>query len=227
MSTANYTEIISRLLANGVGAGGVEPGALQVADTLIALGLTLAPLSVALGSAEARQLLRTAPTVPAEQTLAALDRAHAALHQERHQLHAARRAAKLIAAEPVDYIDADEMSVSELAGALGVRASTLRHWEAEGLVVPERWSSRRIRRYLPAHVRDARIVHQLRQAGHRIDTLRTVMPALRAGQHHQSLNEALHARQTTITRRSRALLDAAASLHFTLRNAGTGPSEPL
>lgn len=44
MSTANYAEVVSRLIANGVGADGAVPGALEVADTLMALGLTLAPV---------------------------------------------------------------------------------------------------------------------------------------------------------------------------------------
>ncbi|MFE7711419.1 MerR family transcriptional regulator [Streptomyces sp. NPDC057486] len=60
------------------------------------------------------------------------------------------------------------MSVSELAAALGVRPSTLRHWDAEGLVVPDRVPSRGTRRYSPAQARDARIVHQLRSAGYRM-----------------------------------------------------------
>jgi DNA-binding transcriptional MerR regulator len=105
------------------------------------------------------------------------------------------------------------MSISELAGALGVRPSALRHWEAEGLLEPDRCSPRRIRRYLPSHVRDARIVHQLRTAGQRIDTLKATMPALRAGNHQQSLDQALNTRQAVITRRSQALLEAATHLH--------------
>jgi PIN domain nuclease of toxin-antitoxin system len=44
MSSSNYTEVISRLIANGVGADDTDTGARQVADTLIALGLALAPL---------------------------------------------------------------------------------------------------------------------------------------------------------------------------------------
>jgi PIN domain nuclease of toxin-antitoxin system len=45
MSSANYTEVISRLIAGGVGADEDDAGARQVADTLIALGLTLAPVN--------------------------------------------------------------------------------------------------------------------------------------------------------------------------------------
>ncbi|MEV0415518.1 MerR family transcriptional regulator [Streptomyces sp. NPDC050448] len=62
-----------------------------------------------------------------------------------------------------------------------MRASTLRHWDAEGLVTPDRLSGRGTRRYSPAQVRDAGIVHQLRSAGYRIDPLRTLIPACGAG----------------------------------------------
>lgn len=174
-------------------------------------------LSRALGPVQGKAFLRALDPVTPEKTLAALDGAHALLHRERSELRAAREAARLIAAEPADANGAaDSMSVSELAEALGVRPSALRHWEAEGLVVPDRWSSRRIRRYAPAHVRDARVVWQLRTAGHRIDALKTLLPALRAGHQQQSLDEALDARQAAITERSLALLEAARSLHVVL-----------
>jgi hypothetical protein len=68
---------------------------------------------------------------------------------------------------------------SELADVLGVQPSTLRHWDAEGLVVPDRTASRSERTYSPSDVRDARIVHQLRMAGYRIGPLKDLMPQLR------------------------------------------------
>jgi hypothetical protein len=59
-------------------------------------------------------------------------------------------------------------------------------------------------------------VYQLRTAGHRIDALKTLIPALRAGRQQQSLDEALDARQATLTKRSLALLQAARSVHVIL-----------
>jgi ribonuclease VapC len=48
MSTANHAEVISRLVANGVPADPVDDqGAQDIAGTLIALGVTLAPVDVA------------------------------------------------------------------------------------------------------------------------------------------------------------------------------------
>nr|WP_281174138.1 MerR family transcriptional regulator [Amycolatopsis taiwanensis] len=107
------------------------------------------------------------------------------------------------------------MSISELAAALGVRPSTLRHWDAEGLAIPDR-DSTGTRRYTPAQVRDARIVHQLRKAGYRIEPLRTLMPELRRTRRAEEVIAALAARDASIEARSRALLDGAAALSSVL-----------
>jgi DNA-binding transcriptional MerR regulator len=88
----------------------------------------------------------------------------------------------------------------------------LRHWDAEGLVVPDRVPPRGTRRYSPAQARDARIVHQLRSAGYRIDPLRALMPGLRHGHRSEDVRAALTARDASIAARSHALLDAAAAL---------------
>ncbi len=119
----------------------------------------------------------------------------------------------------------DSMTISELAGALGVRPSTLRHWDAEGLVVPDRTSTR-ARTYSPSDVRDARIVHQLRMAGYRIGTLQALMPQLRRARRWEEVISTLAARDASITARSQALLQGAAALN-TVINAGTRRLDPI
>lgn len=175
-------------------------------------------LAAGTGPIEAKRILRAAHRDPAGQVLALLDAAHARLHTERADLRQARQAAQAISGEPIgDVRSADSMTVSELAAALGVRASTLRHWDAEGLVVPDRGPGRGARRYTPAQVRDARIVHQLRQAGYRIAPLRALMPQLRRGHRWEDVTAALTARDAGIQARSRALLDGSAALSAVLR----------
>src|SRR5690606_20206511 len=115
-----------------------------------------------------------------------------------------------------DVRPSDAMSISELAAALGVRPSTLRHWEAEDLVVPDRDPARGTRRYTPAQVRDARIVHQLRKAGYRIAPLRALIPQLRRARRLADVTSALAARDADIAARSKALLDGAAALSVVL-----------
>ncbi|MBV7705252.1 MerR family transcriptional regulator [Nocardia nova] len=167
-------------------------------------------LATAVGPAEARDVLRA--THSGQPLPALLDAAHARLDAQRRELRLAKRAAAAIADEPIgDATSADSMTVSELAGALGVRPSTLRHWDAEGLVVPGRAGPRGARLYAPEDVRDARIAHQLRLAGYRIPALRDLLSALRAFRG-GDVSAALAAREVEIDTRSWALFEAAALL---------------
>ncbi len=164
------------------------------------------------GPVDAKRLMRAAHHDP-EELLALLDEAHARLHVERRELALAREAAGRIAEEPIeDSRPSDSLTITELANALGVRPSTLRHWDAEGLVVPRRSAARSTRTYSPGDVRDARIVHQLRRAGYRIDPLRALMPELRLAGRHEDLVTMLTARGASIHDRSRALLRGTAAL---------------
>ncbi len=176
-------------------------------------------LAAAVGPARAREVLRAAHRWPAPGVLRLLDAAHAGLDTERRDLALAREAAAAIGAEPVDDVrPSDAMGVTELAGALGVRPSTLRHWDAEGLVVPRRPAGA-ARRYTPADVRDARIVHQLRLAGYGIGPLRALLPQLRGARRREDVLAALAARDADVDARSRALLEATAALAALLRGA--------
>ncbi|WP_066948612.1 MerR family transcriptional regulator [Streptomyces lushanensis] len=177
-------------------------------------------LAAGIGPVEAKRIVRAVHRCPVSDVLALLDAAHARLDRERTQLGLAREAVETIAAEHIDdVLPSDSMSVFELAAALGVRPSTLRHWDAEGLVVPHRVSPRGTRRYSPAQARDARIVHQLRGAGYRIDPLRAVMPGIRQGHRSEDVRAALAARDASIEARSHALLDATAALSALLAAA--------
>ena len=179
-------------------------------------------LAAAIGPAGAREIVRLAHGGAGPALLALLDGAHARLHTERRDLALAREAARVVAAEPVDDPrPSDAMGVAELAGALGVRPSTLRHWDAEGLVVPRRSAVGRARTYAPGDVRDARVVHQLRRAGYGIGALRELVPRLRAGGRWDEVAAALDARARDVDRRSRALVAGTARLDALL-----GPADP-
>jgi DNA-binding transcriptional MerR regulator len=176
-----------------------DSGYRRYEETHVRAALAYRALAAGVGPVEAKNIMR------ADDMLARLDAAHARLHAERRDLALAKEAVTAIAAEPIeDPRPADSMTISELAGALGLRPSALRHWEAEGLVAPQR--SGTSRRYAPDDVRDARIVHQLRLAGYRIAQIRVVLPQL------PHSPEVLAARDASITARSRALLRAAAAL---------------
>ncbi|MFJ1460739.1 MerR family transcriptional regulator [Nocardia sp. N2S4-5] len=169
-------------------------------------------LAAGAGPVEAKEIVRAAHRRPVTGMLALLDAAHARLDRERRDLALAAAAVRAIAEEPLaDTRPSDAMTISELAGALGVRPSTLRHWESVGLVAPGRYSTR-ARRYTPDDVRDARLVHQLRLAGYRIPALRDLLPQLRNAFRGNDVRAALAAREASIDTRSRALLDGSAAL---------------
>ena len=166
-------------------------------------------LSQGVGPVEAKRIIRAVHMLPLPEVLSLIDSAHAQLHEERVKLRLAKNAADAISAEPVaDAMPEDVMTISELADALGVRPSTLRHWDAEGLIAPSRVPASGIRQYWPSDVRDARIVQQLRGAGYGIASLRKLMPDIRHGHHRQDLSAALASRDADINARSRALLGA-------------------
>ncbi|WP_343952063.1 MerR family transcriptional regulator [Nonomuraea longicatena] len=174
-------------------------------------------LAAGAGPVEAKEMVRAVHLPGVERVLALLDAAHARLDVERTELREAEAAARAISAEPIaDVRASDAMNVSELADALGLRPSTLRHWHAEGLVVPDRAPARAVRVYTPAQVRDARIVHQLRKAGYRIPAIRALMPELRPARRSEEVAAALAARAAAIAARSRALLDGGAALSAVL-----------
>ncbi|MEV0075885.1 MerR family transcriptional regulator [Nocardia neocaledoniensis] len=183
-------------------------------------------LAAALGPVAAKRLLRIMHAGPRARALAALDEAHAGLHAERVDLALARTAAEAIATEEITEVRAtDAMSIAELAAALGIRTSTLRHWDAEGLVSADRAAAKgNARQYTPAQVRDARIVHQLRRAGYRIPQIRAIMPEFRRDT--AEVRQALAARDAAVTARSLALLEAAAPL-AELLGQGAGDSAVL
>lgn len=173
-------------------------------------------LAVALGPVDAKRVLRAVHEGPLPRVLVLLEGAYAGLHRERRDVQLARRAAGAIVGEPMaDPRPEDAMTISELADALGIRPSALRHWEAEGLLVPARSADRR-RVYAPTDVRDARVVHQLRQASYGIPVLQKLLPRLRSGHGWEQVGRALADREADLDERSRHLVRATAAIEALL-----------
>lgn len=212
---------VRKLEAAGVlpSAPRTTSGYRQYNEQHVASVLAYQQLAAAIGPVEACLLLVDAHR-DQNAMLARLDAAHARLHQERHELELARRALRSISAEQLaDVEPADSMSVGELAQALGIRPSTLRHWEVERLLSPPR-DRNGARSYSPTIVRDARLIHQLRQAGHRIASLRDLLPTL--GSEHD-WDELLTDREHSIQTRSRAMLSGTADLAALTPTAAQDP----
>lgn len=171
-------------------------------------------LAAAIGPVAARTVLPDLRTLPLDLAAATINDLHTGLAAERTEALAAQRILELISTE----VDAptgdagDAMPITELAGALGVRTSTLRFWERAGLLHPDRVTRHAVRSYPLAAVREARIIVALRSAGYRIPEVREALQAVRAlGEVDEPL-AALHHRLDTIARRTVALLAAGADL---------------
>jgi len=148
-------------------------------------------LAEAVGPVVARRVLADVRTLPLDEAAARVSALHVGLARQRDEALAARRALALVrdeasldAALPRERGGADDpdaMTITELARALGVRASRLRFWEREGLVAPERVGTGPVRgrRYPVAAIREARVAAALRSAGHPVPVVREVVASLR------------------------------------------------
>ncbi|MFD6895822.1 MerR family transcriptional regulator [Rhodococcus sp. NPDC060086] len=174
-------------------------------------------LAVAVGPVEARRVMREIRVLPPADAPVPVALLHVELARERDHALEARRALLLIRAESeidVEPAESDTMTITELAGALGVRASALRFWEKERLVTPQRVATNAgsARRYPLAAIREARIVATLRAAGYRIPDVRRALTDLRDLQDIDVSLRALDSRIDDIAARTLSLLRAGAVL---------------
>ncbi|UUT34311.1 MerR family transcriptional regulator [Microbacterium elymi] len=138
-------------------------------------------LAVAIGPVPARRLMPVLLTSPLDVAAERIDDLHAALARDRARVREARRGLDAVLADTrvtADFDDRDAMTIGELAQALGVRTSALRHWESEGLVIPERLPATQTRRYRASAIAEARIVAALRGGGYRIPEIAGVLDRL-------------------------------------------------
>jgi DNA-binding transcriptional MerR regulator len=197
-------------------------------------------LACAAGPVDARRLLATtfagaqgdpaAPGTRLADAAAAIGAVHVRLARERDEALRAREALRAIRAEvaaPAVAKDGDPtaaapdragdtMTITELAAALGVRTSTLRFWEQEGLAVPDRVTTLRARQYGTGAIQEARIVAALRSSGYGIPAVRDVVATLRevdgAVEGAVQAEQILDRRLDQIAARTVALLRAGADL---------------
>lgn len=156
----------------------------------------------------------------------AISAVHVRLARERDEALRAQRALRAIQGEtntPEFEQESDAMTITQLAAALDVRPSTLRFWEQEGLVIPERVTSLRARRYGLSAIRAARIVAALRGAGYGIPAVRDIMVSLRQLDGLGETQHILQQRLDQIAARTVALLRAGADLAAVVTSAQEAP----
>ncbi|GAB2464209.1 hypothetical protein GCM10027162_68610 [Streptomyces incanus] len=145
--------------------------------------------------------------------LALVDAAHAALHEERVALRAADEALRALAGAEPAASSRPALRIGEVAQLLGVRTSALRVWEAAELLTPRRELGTGYRLFGPADVRDARLVHTLRNSHYPFDRILPVLDGLRREGSGEELRVALVARGEALTARTLAMLEGAGALH--------------
>ncbi|MFF0240524.1 MerR family transcriptional regulator [Rhodococcus pyridinivorans] len=178
-------------------------------------------LAVAVGPVEARRVMHDVQVLPYDEALARVVELHSGLARARAESLTALRALDTIvdeAAHDAPPLPGDAMSITALANAIGVRSSTLRFWEKEGLVAPERIDRNAARSYSPAAARDARIVAALRAGGYSIPAVRAVMAAIGTDNDTDTARDALHERLHTIAVQSEMLLRAGADIANLIEN---------
>lgn len=174
-------------------------------------------LASAIGPVPARQMMPTLVHGSLEAAAEKIDDLHALLARSRNHVREASRSLQAVLSDPTHvFDDHDSMTISELAEALGVRSSALRHWEHEGLVNPDRISHSQTRRYNARAITEARIVAALRSGGHGIPPISRVLDQLREHGLTAEAQALLDGRLSDLSRRSVALLGASGELHALL-----------
>ncbi|MBK3562177.1 MerR family transcriptional regulator [Streptomyces sp. MBT62] len=172
-------------------------------------------LAGAVGPVLARRMLAELRTRTLVEAASVINEVHVRLAREREETLRAQHALRAIQDEanaPDPERDADAMTITELSRALGVRPSTLRFWEQEGLVTPDRVTSRRARRYDVSAIRAARIVTALRATGHGVPAVREIMGSLHRLDGRGEARRILRERLDRIAVRTVGLLQAGADL---------------
>jgi DNA-binding transcriptional MerR regulator len=178
-------------------------------------------LAAAVGPVSARHIMPELIAAPLDIAAERIDDLHADIARSRARVREALLGLDAVLADTTDvFDDRDVMRIGELADALGVRASALRHWELAGLVAPERATGAAARRYDLRAITDARVVAALRGGGYPIPTIARVLAQVRREGTADEARSLLAERLNDLSRRSVALLEASGALHALLSDPG-------
>ena len=174
-------------------------------------------LAAAIGPVPARRLMPVLLAGALDEAADAIDNLHAAIARDRALVREARHGLDAVLADSTESFDErDAMTIGELAQALGVRASALRHWEHEGLVHPDRTLGSGSRHYDARAITEARIVAALRSGGYPIPPIARILGQVRDEGLTAEAQALLDKRLADLSQRSIALLEAAGHLHALL-----------
>lgn len=164
------------------------------------------------GHQQAMEIMRATNQGETESAYRLIDAAHVALLAERGTRTEVATALGSLSTTTPTPVHGRPLTVGELARRLGVHPATLRTWEAEGILRPERDRATGYRRYGTDCVRDAEIARQLRRGGYLLHQVAQFIESLREAGGADALRTFLDSWQDRLTMRSRNLLTGAAQL---------------
>lgn len=177
------------------------------------------------GHQQAMEIMRATNQGNTESAYRLIDAAHVALLAERDTRTEVATALGSLSATTPSPVHGRPLTVGELARRLSVHPATLRTWEAEGILCPERDRATGYREYGPDCVRDAEIARQLRRGGYLLHQVAQFIGSLREAGGADALSAFLDSWQDRLTTRSRNLLTGAAQLDTYLTMLGQTQQE--
>ncbi|MGQ4616429.1 MerR family transcriptional regulator [Nocardia sp. R7R-8] len=162
------------------------------------------------GHQRAMEIMRATNRGDTESAYRLIDAAHVALRAERDTRTEVATALGSLSTTTPTPGHGRPLTVGELARRIGVHPATLRTWETQGILRPERDPATGYREYGPDCVRDAEIARQLRRGGYLLAQVARFIESLREAGGAEALSAFLDSWQDRLTTRSRNLLAGAA-----------------
>jgi DNA-binding transcriptional MerR regulator len=168
-----------------------------------------------------RVVMRAAHAGDVETALAELDRSHGELDRERADIERVLGAFEAVVTGSAAVGRPRSGSrIGEVAGAIGVRTSSLRLWERRGLLRPQRERYTGYRVYDETESRRAQVVALLRRGNYPFPIVHAVLDELRSTGSPERVRAELTRREQELHRRSLRRLRASAALYAYLQRLG-------
>jgi DNA-binding transcriptional MerR regulator len=170
------------------------------------------------GGQRAQQIMQALHQGRLADALALVDERHAELARTRAQLEQTLAALSVLATQLLETHPrfSQRLRVGAAARLVGVRISSLRFWEQQGLLHPIRERGSRYRLYDEQQLRRLRIVALLRQANYDFAAIRTTLDELESGQPQRAV-AAVEQRRSELAGLSWRCLEAMAALYAYIR----------
>lgn len=181
-----------------------------------ALALTVArQLAEGHGWERTRTIMRSVHIGQIEVALSTLDHSHAELDRERCEIERVLSAFQTVVSGPAPAEPASRRAVriGDVADAVGVRTSTLRLWEQNGLLRPQREPGTGYRSYDPGELRNARVVALLRRGNYPLSIVQAVVDEIRSTGSPERVRAELAKREQQLHKRSLLRLRASAAFY--------------